>query len=1292
MRGNLILVALLTIGSLLLAWAMVPSPLEIAAMQLRDFDYDSAQAYFEDQYGQGNRAPQVVGRLAELYLELGEPDRAEQVLTGYVAARPDDISARRRLAEVQYLIRDYPALRATLETLVEAEPDTATLRRLANLAVTQNDGTRRIRWLRALVQQGAVTDEEVVELTLRLAARDKADARRVLSDWLNRRPGARNVGTLVLLTSLATDVDDAAAIDEAGRMALDVGGMPLFLNLVAAVNERDKPRLALGLARSIVPAGQAAPPALATRIAQIELTSGRPQDAYATLLPYFRNGTIDRDALITLLDAAVSQRDTGTALAAAMRYGVADLPRDRLRGLISFAQGQGRERLVELDAAVTAAQREADPLLAAELAAALGLLDETRRQLARIDKPEILSIEDRITYAALALRLNEGLRALPLLASVAEDPEVPAAMLGDLGRLYLELGRAADGLELFRRLRDSRAAGPVLSAWAALEATAGDPAIVERWLAGAPDIDRQTLQDLYWIGRDRGRLDLSIAAMNQIAKRYPGTLDPAMQARALLDGGDAAGALAIAGPVAARDGEAEAVYLAALARLGRSDEAKRYLVTRLADPASDDARITALGQVLNDLAGPLPADAAAITRLAADARRAALTPAARDLRLALLDRMAPAQARAIAAEIARTDPENATPTIVTLVPADEAYDLLLRMLRQNRLTPELSPLLVQLAFDRGQTGLAEQVARRTGLGPLSDELARALIARAVAEQHRDVLAQWDQEFPPAARDARPMTAVALDLAFGRTEAAQRRIDALARIAADPGTAPATIISIADALVAMGRAPQALAVLEQARGSRNDPTLDIAWARVAARRGEVAKVVAWLNTAKPDDVALLRDIYYAAVEARAFALAAAAADRLQQLEPTPDNALLYAQALAGSGRKPALRDYLLRRMARTDLTTAQRTEMGWLLVDALEGTRPDENGALAQIIDGELDRRTLPADAEEQRLTILAALSPQRAARRLAAAVEDPRLDRDQRRNLAARLLALGGKAMAEPVYRRLAANQPPDAPEVSELLFLWGPAPTPAQLDWLADRTRNAAPAERAAWARLLLERGAPDRVLTLVEAMPPATVTPGLDQVYIDALAQGGNTQRIEPAVARAIARNAPTPQLVALGTLAEGEGRQRAAASVWNALLARDENSVPALRGLARAAFAEGRRREAVAYYQRLLARDPGLWSDHYQLGELLLARGERNLARPEQEKALALIDASRNPDPSATTARAHLLYRLGRTNEALAAYEALRRQRPRDKDLLADYVGVLMEMGRNAEAARLLSGVAS
>ncbi|MBN9524627.1 MAG: tetratricopeptide repeat protein [Alphaproteobacteria bacterium] len=1293
MRGNLVLVALLAVGSLLLAWAMIPSPMEIAAMQLRDFDYDPAQAYFEAQYDQGDRSPQIVGRLADLYLELGDPDRAQQVLAGYVTAHPRDLSALRRFADVQYLVRDYSGLRASLEKLAAVEPDIAILRRLANIAVMQNDGVRRTRWLRGLMQRGAVTDEEVTELTLRLAARDKAEARAVLADWLTRKPSARNTASLQLLASLAADIGDTTALEQAGRMALSAGGMPMFLTLIAVVAERDKPRLALDLARSAVPAGEAMPPPLATRAAQIELTDGRPQNAYALLLPLLRANTIERDALITLIDAAISQRDTATALAAALRYGVADLPRDRLRGLLSFAQGQGRERVLALDAQVTAAQRQADPLLAAELAAALGLQDESRRALARIDQPEALPLNDRLAYAGLALRLGDRAGALPILAAVAEDADVPTAVLGELGRLYLDLGRAADGLPLFRRLRTTRPGGTVLTAWAELEATAGDPAAVEQWLGTGPEVDRQTLQDLYWIGRDRGRARLSMLAVDQISRRFPGTLDPAMQARALLDGGDAAGALAIAEPMAGRGGEAEAVYIAALARLGRDGEAKRYLVTRLADPHSDEARITALAQALADLPGPLPADAAAVTRLADDIRKAAIAPAARDARLVLLDRLDPAVARQVAAALAQADPDGATPTVVTLVGPDAAFELLLRQLRQDRLSPDLSPLLVQLAFDRGQTALAEQVARRTGLGPLADDLARALIARAVAERHGDVLAQWDQEFPPAAREARPLVAVALDLAFGRNEAAQRRIDALMHIAADPGTAPATVISIADALVAMGRAAQAVAVLDQARRNAGDPALAIAWARIAARRGDGAKVAAWLGATRPADPLLLRDIYYAAVEAKSFALATTAADQLLQLEPGADNSLLYAQALAGAGRKPALRDFLLRRMARTDLTTAQRTEMGWLLVEALPGAAPDENGTLARIIDEELERRTLTPQVEDQRLAILAAISPQRAARRIAAAAEDPQATREQRRNLAGRLLALGGKAMAEPVYRRLAAGQPPDSPDVAELLFLWGPAPTAGELAWLTDRARNAAPASRDAWARLLLERGAPERVLSLVEALPPEAVTPALDQVYVEALAQGGRAgNRIGLAIQRAIVRNAPTAQLVALGTLAEGEQVTGAANAAWNAILARDPDSGPALRGLARLAFAEGRRRDAIALYQRLLTRNAGTWPDHYQLGELLLARGDRAAARPEQQKALALIDAERKPDPAAATARAQLLYRLGRTDEALAAFEAQRRARPRDKDLLADYVGVLMELGRNGEAARLLGGNAS
>ena len=50
---------------------------------------------------------------------------------------------------------------------------------------------------------------------------------------------------------------------------------------------------------------------------------------------------------------------------------------------------------------------------------------------------------------------------------------------------------------------------------------------------------------------------------------------------------------------------------------------------------------------------------------------------------------------------------------------------------------------------------------------------------------------------------------------------------------------------------------------------------------------------------------------------------------------------------------------------------------------------------------------------------------------------------------------------------------------------------------------------------------------------------------------------------------------------------------------------------------------------------------------------------------------------------------LHRLGRSDEAVAAFKALREERPKDANLVGDYANVLLDLGRRDEAAALLAG---
>jgi hypothetical protein len=113
----------------------------------------------------------------------------------------------------------------------------------------------------------------------------------------------------------------------------------------------------------------------------------------------------------------------------------------------------------------------------------------------------------------------------------------------------------------------------------------------------------------------------------------------------------------------------------------------------------------------------------------------------------------------------------------------------------------------------------------------------------------------------------------------------------------------------------------------------------------------------------------------------------------------------------------------------------------------------------------------------------------------------PAVPADLRRQLAFRLLEVGDKPLGEQVFRVLAAAAPPQNPDVRMLLYIWGPRPSPDQLDWIEARARRASGAEKAEWMKTLVDRGAPGRAVAAYRASSPADAREPAAEAYATAL-----------------------------------------------------------------------------------------------------------------------------------------------------------------------------------------------
>ena len=456
-------------------------------------------------------------------------------------------------------------------------------------------------------------------------------------------------------------------------------------------------------------------------------------------------------------------------------------------------------------------------------------------------------------------------------------------------------------------------------------------------------------------------------------------------------------------------------------------------------------------------------------------------------------------------------------------------------------------------------------------------------------------------------------------------------------------------------------------------------------------------------------------------ATALTAAGRPADALPLLAPLLDAGgaeveAAYVAALDGAGRSEELTRHLTAKLAKGNLSDADQQAIVTMLLDhkAYRAALPLLR-SWAERQGGDWLSVYADAAAKANALPDLAALLQSRAAaaplaeaedslyrdtltrlgrkadlrRYLLARATDDRLPADKRREPASSLLALGDKAGAEQALQRLAAGQGPQGEDFKQLAYLWGPRPPAAGLDWIEARAKAAvSPAEQAAWYDRLADYGGSRRVIAGLGGQGAAPAQPALKTPYIEALAAAGKGKELADAVRAALAEETAPDRLRRYARLAEQTGQRAAAAQAWTALLARKPEDADALRQLGMLAYDENRLADAERLLRRYVAPGPNDYEAHYFLGEALTALKRPAAAIPFYRTALSQLRARAGHGDAAIQTEANLLNRLGKVDDAVALFETLRKRRPADRQLKADYASMLIENGRLPEARRVLA----
>jgi len=745
MRSNILVVLLVLAVGIGISLLLIPRGGELALQSFRDQDFEAARAGFEARFAAGDHGPGTVMPLAKLYMQEGNVVRAAELIEAYVAREPARIEARELLGK---LYRDAQRLGDYLENLEEIaalRPTEDVYRELVGFYGFHGDYDRQVEALKRLVALRPDDRDAAVDLGKLLAVRGRhAEAAEVLASADDRADGAIDFDGRELLLSLLMDLGQGEeAMRRAGRWLAGDPPAHAILALTGLMMEIGRPDLAHRLIEPFAARG-AAEPVLALTLIDLQIADNRLEDARRALQDWWVSRPVDDAAVGRFVALALNAGLPRLALEAARPRDPHLIPDWALVGLADAAFRQGdRAYLDQLVRGLGDGFLERQPLLGGEIALARGDRDAAARWAERTAADPGAPLAERLAGVHMLVRAERRDTAARLFAALPlAGGDVPDELLEDLGTLFADLDRVADGFRWFAARRTAKPSVAADLGWVRLAARAGDPAEVAAWLDAHPKLAEELLQDIASVAVERGAIGLALKAAERVFAAAPTPRSRLALGNALLASGRPADALPHLRALLGEDlPEVRGLYIAALDAAGAGEEMEAYLTQLLAAGTLDEAEADGLVYLLLDH----KAYGAALPFLRQRAERRGV-----EWMYAYVDAAAKAgraaEAGAVLAAQAEGDPERwwalAVETLRQAGRKDMAADLLDRLLRRPDLAGKTRETMAFALLEEGGPAMAlpvlKQLAEASPTGPW-DGMVRDALATL---NRRDELRAW----------------------------------------------------------------------------------------------------------------------------------------------------------------------------------------------------------------------------------------------------------------------------------------------------------------------------------------------------------------------------------------------------------------------------------------------------------------------------------------------------------------------------------------------------------------------
>lgn len=298
-----------------LSTTLLPRDDELRVIHAKGGQFERAVQEFEIDAAKGSLEVSVVVPLTELYVHLGEIDKAVSLMQRFVDKNPDNISARKILGKMYQDAMMPDEYQASQEEINRRQGSEGQLRRLAFLYETKGQYKKKIAALEVLVSRYPGQAGDYLELSYHHAAKGSpAKALGILEQMQEKLPGPvpLEIEEMWISLLLETGQNKQAKARALNRLLdeFDESAMGRFLDIFQEKNQQGTVLQLVNVFESKIEES----PELQYRLIELMIDHGEPHEAIAQFKKLKESGDLSGPAAAEFIERALNAKQHSLAV------------------------------------------------------------------------------------------------------------------------------------------------------------------------------------------------------------------------------------------------------------------------------------------------------------------------------------------------------------------------------------------------------------------------------------------------------------------------------------------------------------------------------------------------------------------------------------------------------------------------------------------------------------------------------------------------------------------------------------------------------------------------------------------------------------------------------------------------------------------------------------------------------------------------------------------------------------------------------------------------------------------